>query len=147
MLHIFKPVQYTVIFKGLNFSYLCYISCRPLWHWKGKRAHCGFWSPHNVAEWVSLSKYGLKEAASTYAIWCCYFKWLQESRAPTHVMGFPLRWPTTAGWTKYGHLCVRLCVWERERNTLHLPFFFLPARGSNTLGGWVSLENSQTDWI
>lgn len=24
---------------------------------------------------------------------CCYFKWLQETRAPTHVMGFPLSVP------------------------------------------------------
>lgn len=55
---------------------------------------CSFWSPpRNLEKWIPLPKYGLWEVVGPDAILYCYFKWLQEMRAPTHVMGFPLHEP------------------------------------------------------
>lgn len=59
----------------------------------------------------------------------CYFKWLQETRAPTHVMGFPLHVPQQQDVLNMG-----ICLLTST------PLFFFPSWGSNTLGGWVRLE-------
>lgn len=58
----------------------------------------------------------------------CYFKWLQETRAPTHVMGFPLHVPQQQDVLNMG-------IW-----LLTSTLFFFPSRGSSTLGGWVRVE-------
>lgn len=66
---------------------------------------------------------------------CCYFKWLQETRAPTHVMGFPLSVPQQPDVLNMG-----ICLFPPPFPP-H-PFLSLsPSRGSDSLGGgWVRLQ-------
>lgn len=60
---------------------------------------------------------------------CCYFKWLQETRAPTHVMGFPLSVPQQQDVLNMG-----ICLFPPPFPP-H-PFLSLsPSRGSDSLGG------------
>ena len=68
---------------------------------------------------------------------CCYFKWLQEARAPTGVMGFPLHVPQEQDALNMG-IC--LLTYTSPPFFSFSFFFFFLQKEATRWGGWVRQE-------